>query len=131
MQTSGVDIGNVRALRPLRVLLAARDRRFLRVAGFLLARHGFVVESTKRPRELLALIEKRCPDVVILDGSDSLGDAARTVGAIEALHPHVTVIVMAEDAAPPASANFRIFPKWTSLEELVMKIERMHLGVPL
>jgi len=131
MQTSGVDIGNVRALRPLRVLLAARDRRFLRVAGFLLARHGFAVESTKRPRELLALVDARCPDIVILDGSDSLADAARTVGAIEAVHPHVTVIVMAEDAAPQTAVNFRIFPKWTSLEELVLKIERMHLGVPL
>ena len=60
-----------------------------------------------------------------------MADAARTVGAIEAVHPHVTVIVMAEDAAPQTAVNFRIFPKWTSLEELVLKIERMHLGVPL
>jgi DNA-binding NtrC family response regulator len=124
-----MDLGNVRALRPPRVLLAVSDRRFVRVAGFLLARHGFDVDSTRRPRELLELMEQHPPDVVILDGSESLAEAARIAGAVEALHPHVTVIVVAEEAARARAGNLRIFPKWTSFDQLVLNIERMHLGL--
>jgi len=101
----------------------------VRLAGFLLARHGFEVDSTKRPRELLALMDQRPPDVVILDGSQSFAEAARLAGAIEALHPHVTVIVVVEEAGAPPAADLHVFPKWTSLDQLVVNIERMHLGL--
>jgi DNA-binding NtrC family response regulator len=124
-----MDLGNVRALRPPRVLLAVADRRFVRVAGFLLARHGFDVDSTKRPRELLQLIEQRPPDVVILDGTEAFAEAARLAGAIEALYPNVTVIVLSEEAVAASSANLRIFPKWKSFDQLVLNIERTHLGL--
>ena len=49
MEQPRIDIRNVRPLRPLRVLVAARDARFNRVAGFLLARRGFDVETLRRP----------------------------------------------------------------------------------
>jgi DNA-binding NtrC family response regulator len=125
----GTDRGNVRALRPPRVLLAVADRRFVRVAAFLLARHGFEVDSTKRPRELLDLMDGHPPDVVILDGTQSLAEAARLAGAIEALHPHVAVIVVAEEAGASPAANLHVFPKWTSFDQLAVNIERMHLGL--
>jgi hypothetical protein len=129
METTGVDIGNVRALRRLRVLVAARDRRFLRVAGFLLARRGFEVESTRRPRDVLEIVGRRPPDIVILDGSGSLAEAARSVAVLEAVCPHVTVVVVSDETPPPATANLRIFPKWTSFEQLALNLEGMHLGV--
>jgi DNA-binding NtrC family response regulator len=129
METTGVDIGNVRALRRLRVLVAARDRRFLRVAGFLLARRGFDVESTGRPRDVVEIVDRRPPDIVILDGSGSLAEAARSVAVLEALCPHVTVVVVSEETPPPPTANLRVFPKWTSFEQLAVNLEAMHLGV--
>jgi hypothetical protein len=124
----GVDIGNVRALHPLRVLVAARDRQFVNVAGFLLARGGFAVEWTRRPRDVVSLVGRGGVDVVLLDGSESLSEAARLAGVLEALYPHVTVVVVADEGSDPAADSMRVFSKWSSLSELVMNLERMHLG---
>ena len=122
------DIRNVRSLRPLRVLVAARDARFGRVAGFLLARRGFDVEILPRPSKVLDAVSRTGVDVVIVDASDSVSEAARTVAALEALHPHLTVVVVADDPADADGATLRILPKWTSLETLVLNLEATHLG---
>jgi DNA-binding NtrC family response regulator len=130
METAGVQYGNVRALRRLRVLVAARDRRFLRVAGFLLVRSGFEVDSTPRPHDLLDLVERYIPDIVVLDGTDSLADAARSVAVLEGLHPHITVVVVSDDDGSVRPANLAVFPKWKSFDQLVLQLEAMHLGAP-
>ena len=41
-----VDDDKLHRLRPLRVLLAGRDRRFLRVTSFLLSQRGYDVVET-------------------------------------------------------------------------------------
>jgi PleD family two-component response regulator len=129
MEQPQVDIGNVRPLRPLRVLVAARDARFGRVAGFLLARRGFDVEILHRPSQVLDAVSRTGTDVVIVDASDSFSETARSVGTLEALHPHLTVIVVADDPAEADGATFRVLPKWTSLETLVLNLQATHLGL--
>jgi PleD family two-component response regulator len=128
MEQPQVDIRNVRPLRPLRVLVAARDARFNRVAGFLLARRGFEVESLRRPSALLDTVSRTGVDVVLVDASDSVSETARTVAALDALHPHLTVVVVGDEPAEADGATLRILPKWTSLESLVANLEAMHLG---
>jgi DNA-binding NtrC family response regulator len=129
MEQPRVDIRNVRPLRPLRVLVAARDARFGRVAGFLLARRGFDVEILQRPSKMLDAVSRTGVDVVIVDASDSISETARAVGALEALHPHLTVVVVADDPAAADGGTFRVLPKWTSLETLILNLEAMHLGL--
>jgi DNA-binding NtrC family response regulator len=129
MEQPRVDIQNVRPLRPLRVLVAARDARFNRVAGFLLARRGFDVEILRRPSAVLDTVSPTGFDVVIVDASDSVADAARAVAALEALHPHITVVVVSDDPADTDGGALRLLPKWTSLETLVANLEAMHLGL--
>jgi DNA-binding NtrC family response regulator len=128
MEIAGANLDNVRALRPLRVLVAARDRRFLRVAGFLLVRGGFDVETTPRPKDLLQVIERQQVDIVILDASESLDETARCVAAVEALHPHVTVLVVSDDGATASTVNLRVFGKWKSFERLVGELRKLHFG---
>ena len=72
MEQPRVDTQNVFPLRPLRVLVAARDARFNRVAGFLLARRGFDVEILHRPSAVLDTVSRTGIDVVIVDASDSV-----------------------------------------------------------
>ena len=129
MEQPRVDTRNVRSLRPLRVLVAARDARFNRVAGFLLARRGFDVEALLRPSAVLDTVARMGTDVVIVDASDSVSEAARALAALEALHPHITVVVVADDPADADGGALRILPKWTSLETLVANLEAMHLGL--
>jgi PleD family two-component response regulator len=129
MEQPRVDIHNVRPLRPLRVLVAARDARFGRVAGFLVARRGYDVEILRRPSTVLEAIPRVGADVVIVDATDSVSETARMLAALEALHPHVTAVVVSDDPAADSDGGpFRVLPKWTSLETLVLNLEAMHLG---
>ncbi len=123
-----MDIQNVRPLRPLRVLVAGRDARFGRVAGFLLARRGFEVETSRRPSEVVEAVSRLGVDVVILDASDLLSEAARTAATLDALHPHITVVVVADEPGVH-NDSLQVLPKWTSLETLVLNLEAMHLGL--
>src|SRR5438093_5775395 len=109
MEQPRVDTGNVRPLRPLRVLVAGRDARFGRVAGFLLARRGFDVERLRPRANVVEAVSRHAVDVVVLDASDSASETGRVVAALEALYPYLTVVVVADD--PEAvHGNLQVLP---------------------
>jgi uncharacterized protein len=113
--------GRVRAISnhsPTRVLLGTADDRFLRLARFLLTRNQFEVQVTKRIVNAATLVERGKPHVVVIDASDSLGDAARAVAAIEALHPHVGVVVVCDGEPPRWTTGLKVAEKWEALETL-------------
>src|SRR5918911_1290288 len=62
----------------IRVLVGASDRRFLRVASFLLGRSGFAVANATRLPDLMDAVEHGRADVVVLVG-DGVGGAAATL----------------------------------------------------
>ncbi len=104
--------------RPIRVLLGTRDEQFLRLAEFLLTRNGFAVETTKKIANAVDLVWRQRLDVVVLDASDSLSEAARTAAAIEALHPQVGVLIVCDDERPKPATGLNIMEKWEALETL-------------
>jgi uncharacterized protein len=112
--------------RPIRVLLGTRDEDFLRLAEFLLTRNGFAVESTKKIVNAVDLVGRQRLDVVVLDASDSLGEAARTAAAIEALHPQVGVLIVCDDERPKPATGLPIMDKWEALETLSDDIRRSY-----
>lgn len=109
----------------IRVVLAAHDRRFLEVTSFLLGRQGFVIEAVRNPKDLLDVVEWSRPDVVIVDGMDSLTVTARTIAAIEALSYPVAVLVVAEAPEVESPKTVRLLHKWTSFDRLVDEVERL------
>jgi uncharacterized protein len=116
------------AARPIRVLLGTRDDRFLRLARFLLTRNDFVVESTKRLPSAVEYVERHGTDVVVLDASDSLSEAAKTVAAIEALNPEVRVLLVSDADRPRPTAGLNVMEKWQALESLPDEIKLSHAG---
>ena len=128
MAGKATHMATVRPLRPPRVVVAVADARFVRLACFLFARRGFNVESTQPPA-LLELLERHHVDAVILDGTGSVTEAARLAAAVEALHPSVMVVVVAEQPEIVEVSTMKLFPKWTSFDQLAGDIERMHLGM--
>jgi hypothetical protein len=86
--------------RKTRVVIGTGDDQFLRLARFLLMRNRFDVEGTKRIAKTVDLVARQGADIVVIDATGSLGEAARTVAAIEALHPDVRVVV-GGDGGPP------------------------------
>jgi uncharacterized membrane protein (UPF0127 family) len=112
--------------RPIYVLMATRDDRFLNTARFILPQRDFLVESTKRLEDVVDLVEKQRTDVVVLDATESLSEAARTVAAMEALHPHVRISVVSEGGRPRPTRGLKVVDKWDGLETLRAEI----LGSP-
>jgi DNA-binding NtrC family response regulator len=122
------DMGNVQALHRLHVLVAAQDRRFQRMAGFLLTRAGLKVSMLRKVGDVLSIVERNRPDVVILDATGSLSEAGRTAAVVEALHAGTTVVLVAEDDHIPEVTNLHVHPKRESYDELAANLERMHVG---
>jgi ActR/RegA family two-component response regulator len=123
MSSAGTGLENVRSLRRQRVLVITRDRRYLRTAGFLLARAGFAVDRAERVSEALELVDRHQPDVVVVDASGSVPAAARLAAAIEGLRPGARVFVVSENEEGSLAVNLRLFPKW-SVEALVSEVAR-------
>jgi uncharacterized membrane protein (UPF0127 family) len=108
-----------------RVVLGTGDDRFLRLARFLLTRNQFEVESTRRVTKTIDLVERHHPDVVVIDATESLGDAARTVAAIEALHPGVAMMVVCDGEPPRWTTGLKVTEKWDALETLTDDVRHL------
>jgi uncharacterized protein len=116
------------AERPVRVLLATRDDHFLRLTRFLLSRNDFIVDSTKQVPGIVDLVESQETDVVVLDATESLGEAARTVAAMDALHPHVRVLLVSDGGRPRPTTGLKVADKWEALETLPDEIRHARAG---
>ena len=109
--------------RRLRVAVATSDARFLRVATFLLERHGFGVDARRNPTELLELVGRHRADVALIDATGSLTSAARVTRAIEGLDPTVGVVVVAERNGAEAPRHLPVIDKWASFDSIIERIE--------
>jgi CheY-like chemotaxis protein len=116
-------------LRPLRVLLAGRDRRFLRVTSFLLSQRGYDVVETS-PKKTLQEVERHKSDVILLETNDTRGVAARMVAALETLPTAPSVLVVFEDDEDDRWQGFKAVEKWTPIDELVREIETAAVNRP-
>jgi uncharacterized protein len=106
----------------IRVLLGASDRRFLRVASFLLGRNGFAVATAHRMSDLMDAIEHRRADVVVLDTSGPERWPVRAAAALNGNGARAAVLVVADGVEGTADA----LPKWGSFDRLVEEIRRAH-----
>jgi len=131
MPRTDLPLDNVRPLHRVRVLVASGDQRFVRVAGFLLERSGFLVTALHNVDHMLGAVDRHVPHVVVLDGSESLAASSRSAAAIEALHPGVRVIVVAENGngSQPDHGSPSCFPKGSSMTELVTEVGRSYLSL--
>jgi CheY-like chemotaxis protein len=117
---------NVRRIRPPRVLLAMRDRRFMRVTAFLLERRGYAVVQEGGSNVVDAALRSRV-DVVVLEGESSRGTSAKTLAALTALPTAPSLISIVDDEAGEGLAGVPAIAKWTSVEELAREIDAVSL----
>ena len=118
--------GAEQSSRTIRVAIGTRDRRFGRVAGFLLTRNGFIVDDSNDPAALADLLGRGAVDVVLLDAGESLAGAARTARAFEALAPDVGVVlaVNGDHLGGPSAGDLVTVPKWGSFDAVIDALER-------
>lgn len=113
-------VSNVRRLQPLRVLLAGRDRRYMRVTCFLLARTGYDVSAAAAAHVVDAAQLHRA-DVVVLQDGTSRAAVARAVAALGALAAAPSVLLVTDDDGP--WIGLRTVGKWAPIAALVEEIE--------
>jgi hypothetical protein len=117
---------NVRRIRPLRVLLAMRDRRFMRVTAFLLERRGYAVMQEGGSNVVDAALRARI-DVVVLEGEPSRGTSAKTLAALSALPTAPGLISIVDGDAGDRPNGVPAIAKWTPVDELAREIEAASL----
>ena len=120
---------NVRRLQPLRVLLAGRDRRFLRVTSFLLARRGYAVTRSSLSTALTEAERERA-DVVLVELDGSRVEAGRAVAALQASAAAPALLLLAGEDAKDGWSGLPALPKWTPIEKLSAAIEAAALHRP-
>ena len=120
--------GGSDAKGPLRIVVSTRDRRFRRVAEFLLTRQGMRAEFERDTDAAVELAERTRPDVVLLDGSRSLASAARGLNRLSVLDPSIRVVVVGdgEDETPK---TLSVLPKWGPFAEILTAIQVDRQGV--
>ena len=124
----GKQPSNVRRLQPLRVLLAGRDRRFLRVTSFLLSRRGYEVKRSTLA-DAPGTSDRERADVVLLDLDGSRVDAGRIVAALQA-SAGMPALLLLTAGADDGWKGLSALPKWTPIEALAAEIERAALHRP-
>lgn len=117
---------NVQRLRPLRVLLAMRDRRFMRVTAFLLERRGYAVVQEGGADVVDAALRSRA-DVVVIEGEASRGTSARLLTALTALPTAPGLISIVDGEAGEQVAGLPALAKWTPVDDLAREIDEISL----
>jgi CheY-like chemotaxis protein len=117
---------NVRRLRPPRVLLAMRDRRFMRVTAFLLERRGYAVVQEGGSNVVDAAHRSRV-DVVVMEGDASRAASARLLAALTALPTAPRLISIVDDEADDRVAGVPALGKWTPVDDLARAIDSASL----
>jgi uncharacterized membrane protein (UPF0127 family) len=115
--------GEAEAPSSIRVVLGASDRRFLRVASFLLGRSGFAVSTATRFADLMRAVERGDPDIVVLDASPPARWTTRAAVALQSWSDDVGVLLVTDE---PASGIPHMLPKWGSFDRLTEEIRRIH-----
>ncbi len=113
----------------IRVALSTPDRRFHRVASFLLSRDGFTVEGVREPEDVDRLARDGKVDVVLLDATDSVRAALRATRSLEAVAPDVGVVLLVDGeangkATDRLGGHLETVPKWGSFDTMVDAVER-------
>jgi uncharacterized membrane protein (UPF0127 family) len=114
--------------KALRILVSTRDRHFRRVAEFLLTRQGMQPEFERDTDAAVELAERTRPDVVLLDGSQSLASVARGLNRLSLLDPSIRVVVVGDEVFETPK-TLSVLPKWGSFAEILAAIQVDRRGV--
>ena len=123
-------LGNVRPLRPVRVLLAGRDTRYLRVMRFLLARRGYETRQIPKGSVLMDEATSFAPGVVILAEAGSFGETAAQAAGLLATFDRLNVVISTSRQGSTDTRRLRFVPKWGSFDILTDAVERSWADLP-
>ena len=113
--------------RKTRVVLASRDRRYSAVTSFLLARNGFHVDATRESVDLVSVVERAAPNLVVIDASGDGHSTMRSIAALQTLHRGVGILVVTDAPDDLDLREVRVLHKWSPFQRLHEVIDELLL----
>jgi ActR/RegA family two-component response regulator len=120
---------NVRAIRPMRILLVTDDVRYADELASAASQRGFDLAQAAVGGDLDLEATAQAPNVVVLDAHDALARTSRTATAFAALHPQIATVIVANRAAKRGVGSVLVFAKRRSTERLLGELERAYVGL--
>jgi DNA-binding NtrC family response regulator len=105
-----------------RLLLVASDRRFRAVASALLTQRGYVVIIGDARANVTELAAREGAELVLLDASGSLTQAAADAARLATLRPAVPMVAVSAEPQRELAA-LPVISKWSSFDRLLAAIE--------
>jgi hypothetical protein len=120
---------NVRAIRPMRILLVTDDEGYADEVALAAALRGIDLELAATSDDLDDATTLHLPNVVVLDAHDTLARTSRTASVFAALYPRIGIVIVANRAAERGVGGIRVVDKWRSAERLLSELEHAFLGL--
>jgi DNA-binding NtrC family response regulator len=122
--------GNVRAIRPMRILLVTDDERYAEDIAAAAERRGVDLALASAGDDLDGAATESAPNVLVLDANNRLARVSRTATVFAALHPRIVTVVVANRAPERSVGEVLVIDKWRSAERLLHELEHALLGLP-
>jgi hypothetical protein len=121
---------NVRAIRPMRILLVTDDDRYAGEVAVAASLRGVDLGRAAVGDDLDASTTVHMPNVVVLDAHDALVRTSRTAAVFAALNPRIAIVIVANRAPERSVGNIQVVDKARSAQRLVSELEHAFLGHP-
>jgi DNA-binding NtrC family response regulator len=123
------DSANVRAIRPMRILLVTDDGRYADQVTAAAALGGVDIALAAVGVDLDAAATRDAPNVVVLDAHNALARTSRTATVFAALHPRIATVVVANRSPERSVGNVHVVDKGRSADRLLGVLESAFLGL--
>jgi hypothetical protein len=120
---------NVRAIRPMRVLLVTDDGRYADDVAAAASLRGVDFTLAAVDDDLEATANSHAPNVVVLDADNQIARTSRAATVFAALHPRIATVIVAKRAPERIIGNVQVVDKRRSAERLLGDLEHALLGL--
>jgi hypothetical protein len=120
---------NVRAIRPMRILLVTDDGRYADDVATAASLRGVDVALAAVDADLEATAMSHAPNVVVFDADNQIARTSRTATVFAALHPRIATVLVGRQAPDRIVGNVQVVDKRRSAEHLLGDLEHALLGL--
>jgi DNA-binding response OmpR family regulator len=122
-------IANVRAIRPMRILLVTDDGRYADEVASAASLKGVDLARAAVGDDLDETATLHAPNIVVLDADNTIARTSRTATVFAALHPRIATVIVAKRAPERSVGNLQVIDKRRSADRLLGDLEHALLGL--
>jgi DNA-binding NtrC family response regulator len=120
---------NVRAIRPMRILLVTDDGRYAHDVATAASLRGVELARAAVYDDLEASTTSHTPNIVVLDADNTIARTSRTATVFAALHPTIATVIVARRSSERWVGNVQVIDKRRSAERLLGDLEHALVGL--